>query len=341
MKNKQILVIEDNIDIRENIIELLHLTGYQAIGAADGREGAKLALEHLPDLILCDIMMPVLDGYGVLHVLSKHRETLNTPFIFLSAKAERSDVRKGMTLGADDYITKPFDETDLLTAVENRLLKAHKDHSFEDASDNNDFMKIIFENKEVKSYGSKEFIYREEDTPRKLYYLQEGKVKTFKSNRDEKEVVLELCSKGDFFGYWGILEGETYNENAQAIDEVTIYEIPIDHFKKLLNSNSNVSTQFLKLLSNNLLLKENKMLELAYESVRKRVANSVVAIYDVYADINRCIDVPRDLIATMAGTSVASAIRMLSEFKNSGLISISHDSIIKVLDYEKLKNAPF
>ena len=117
MSKQKILIIEDNSDIRENAVELLTLSGYEVIEAGDGREGAKLALQELPDLILCDIMMPVIDGYGVLHILSKHRETYNIPFIFLTAKAEKSDMRKGMTLGADDYITKPFDETDLLTAI--------------------------------------------------------------------------------------------------------------------------------------------------------------------------------------------------------------------------------
>jgi len=151
MSKQKILVIEDNIDIRENIVELLSLSGYEIIEAEDGREGAKLALQELPDLILCDIMMPAIDGYGVLHILSKHRETYNIPFVFLTAKAEKDDMRKGMTLGADDYITKPFDETDLLTAIENRLKKFSKSHPFDNGRE--DFLEKVFENnKSIKSY---------------------------------------------------------------------------------------------------------------------------------------------------------------------------------------------
>jgi CheY-like chemotaxis protein/CRP-like cAMP-binding protein len=281
MSKQKILIIEDNSDIRENVVELLTLSGYEAVEAGDGREGAKLALQELPDLILCDIMMPAIDGYGVLHILSKHRETYNIPFIFLTAKAEKSDLRKGMTLGADDYITKPFDETDLLTAIENRLKKFSESHPFDNGREN--FLEKIFEkNKKTKSYDKKEYFYRENDSPRRLYYIHEGKVKISKINKEGREVVLELCGKGDFFGYWGILEGRLYNENAQAIEDCTIFEIPMDEFKKLLKTNSTISSNFLKLLSNNMLIKEDKIIELAYESVRKRVANALIAICDVF-----------------------------------------------------------
>src|SRR5579871_5975243 len=103
---KKILVIEDNTDVRENIVEILELSEYTVLQAPDGKAGVELAIKESPDLIICDIMMPVLDGYGVLHLLNKHKETYGVPFIFLTAKSEKSDFRKGMELGADDYITK-------------------------------------------------------------------------------------------------------------------------------------------------------------------------------------------------------------------------------------------
>ena len=171
MSKQKILIIEDNSDIRENAVELLTLSGYEVIEAGDGREGAKLALQELPDLILCDIMMPVIDGYGVLHILSKHRETYNIPFIFLTAKAEKSDMRKGMTLGADDYITKPFDETDLLTAIENRLKKFSKGRLFDNSREN--FLEKIFENnKTIKSYNKKEYFYLHHPLHKDLLHKQ-------------------------------------------------------------------------------------------------------------------------------------------------------------------------
>src|SRR5215213_3411705 len=121
---KTILVIDDNTDIRENTSEILDLAGYKTHTAENGKQGVELALKEKPAVIVCDIMMPELDGYGVLHLLRKNPETQHIPFIFLTAKTERSDFRKGMEMGADDYITKPFDDIELLNAVEIRLKKS-------------------------------------------------------------------------------------------------------------------------------------------------------------------------------------------------------------------------
>src|SRR3954468_16685244 len=115
---KKILLIEDNDDIRENTAEILELANYKVFTAENGKAGIEQAMKTKPDLIVCDIMMPVLDGYGVLFALHKNLEFQNIPFIFLTAKTERSDFRKGMEAGADDYITKPFDATELLTAID-------------------------------------------------------------------------------------------------------------------------------------------------------------------------------------------------------------------------------
>src|SRR4249919_2771837 len=122
--NATILVIDDNKDIRENTAEILDLAGYKTFTAENGKRGVEIAIKEKPSLIVCDIMMPELDGYGVLHLIRKNRETEHTPFIFLTAKTERNDFRKGMEMGADDYITKPFEGIELLNAVEIRLKKA-------------------------------------------------------------------------------------------------------------------------------------------------------------------------------------------------------------------------
>ncbi len=120
---KKILVIEDEADIRENILDLLSEEGYWVVGAQDGEEGIHKIWQEFPDLVLCDILMPKVDGYGVLTVINKSPITSTIPFIFLTAKTQREDLRKGMVLGADDYITKPFTRLELLQAIETRLLK--------------------------------------------------------------------------------------------------------------------------------------------------------------------------------------------------------------------------
>ncbi len=118
---KTILVLEDQPDMRKNISTILRMENYAVLSAENGNDGLALAREEKPDLILCDIMMPGLDGYGVLHGLREDRTVAGTPFIFLTAKGEKRDVRAGMNLGADDYLTKPVAASDLLSAIAARL----------------------------------------------------------------------------------------------------------------------------------------------------------------------------------------------------------------------------
>ena len=152
---KKILIIEDNLEVRENTEEILSLANYEVVTAANGKIGVDLAQREKPDLIICDIMMPELDGYGVLHILGKKEETARIPFIFLTAKTEKSDIRKGMALGADDYLTKPFDDTDLLNAIEVRLRKSAMQQRHYDASPEglDDFFKDAQKALNIKDLG--------------------------------------------------------------------------------------------------------------------------------------------------------------------------------------------
>ena len=191
--------------MRENTEEILTLANYEVLTAANGKIGVELAQQEKPDLIICDIMMPELDGYGVLHILSKKEETERIPFIFLTAKTEKTDIRKGMTLGADDYLTKPFDDTDLLNAIEIRLRKsAMQQKVYESTPEGLDtFIKDakgvlnindLGKDKKVKSLKKKTEVFAEGDMPLHLYFIKSGNVKTFKSNPDGKELIINLYS---------------------------------------------------------------------------------------------------------------------------------------------------
>lgn len=120
---KTILIIEDNAIMRQKIATILKLEGYETVLAKNGQEGVAAAREELPDLILCDIMMPEYDGYAVLGMLQQTKSTARIPFIFLTAKGERADIRSGMNLGADDYLVKPVPRSELLDAINARLEK--------------------------------------------------------------------------------------------------------------------------------------------------------------------------------------------------------------------------
>lgn len=120
---KTILIIEDNLEIRENTGEILELIGYKVISAKDGKEGVRLALQLFPDVILCDIVIPLADGYEVLQDLRKQNSTARIPFIYLTARTEKSDIKKAMEMGADGYICKPFDVNELTDAIHKCLKK--------------------------------------------------------------------------------------------------------------------------------------------------------------------------------------------------------------------------
>jgi DNA-binding NarL/FixJ family response regulator len=128
---KKILVIEDEPEMRRNLLTILKFEKYQPLGADNGRAGLETARSERPDLILCDVMMPQLDGYGVLQALREDTTTATIPFIFLTAKGEKIDQRNGMNLGADDYLTKPVSRTDLLNAISARLLRQEQQSNVE------------------------------------------------------------------------------------------------------------------------------------------------------------------------------------------------------------------
>lgn len=345
---KKLLIVEDNIEVKENIAELLELSGYEVVTAENGKIGAQKAIEHIPDLILCDVMMPVLDGYGMLHILSHNTITADIPFIFLTAKTEKEDFRKGMLLGADDYIMKPFSDVELLDAIEVRLKKRERLvkafdgtidglRTFVNESKGISELKNISEHGEHKTYIKKERIYEAGQYPRKIFFIIRGRVKTFLTNDDGKDYITDIFKKGDFFGYLGLLKGEQYDETAIALEETEIAYVSQEDFFHLLYKNQDFASQFIKILSNNVVDKENQLLKLAYNSIRKRVADALV--YVCSQNDKKEFAILRDDLANLVGTAKESVIRTLSDFKSEGIISIEK-GMIKVLDSDRLKNMP-
>jgi len=348
---KKLLLIEDNDDVRENTAEILELSNYKVIVAENGKAGVEKALEHSPDLIICDIMMPVLDGYGVLHAVHKNDTIKNIPFIFLTAKTERGELRKGMELGADDYITKPFSGTDLLNAVDSRLKKVEllKQELSPDieglqylmqASIGKDYLKLLAEDRNMNKYKKKQIIYSEGNHPNRLYYVLKGKVKTYKSNDNGKELITELFSTGDFFGYVAMLEGVVYKDSAAALEETELAIIPREDFDGLVNNNKKVAQKFIQLLAKNISERENQLINIAYNSLRKKVADALLLLYKKYhknSESNEAMIISRGSLATIAGTAKESLIRILRDFRNENLIDIKEDGSIDILNMKKLE----
>lgn len=344
MGKKSILVIEDQEDVRENICELLQLSNYDVLSASDGKKGVKLALETPPDLVLCDIMMPEMDGYEVLYLLSKNPETASIPFIFLTAKAEKSDFRKGMNLGADDYITKPYEEMELLGAIERRIARHDELMNSvgieEIVSTARQYTSIgdLEKERKTRTFKKKDIIYREGDFGSYVYKIKTGKVKTYRINEDGKELVHDLLKEGDFLGESAVIQDDARKEFAEALEETTLLLIPRNDFHELIFGNREVSSQFIKLLSSHLTERELELMEMAYNTVRKRTADSLAKLYDTYFEDGEMtsFEISRADLAAMVGTATESVIRILSEFKKDGWIEIK-GSVISVLDIDQIK----
>lgn len=333
---KTILLIEDDADMRENTAEILELANYRVLKAENGKKGVEIARQDPPDLVLCDIMMPELDGYGVLHLLGRDPATAEVPFIFLSAKAERSDVRKGMELGADDYLTKPFEESELLNAIEGRLKRSELFRKgFDQSAEGfNQFLeqarglatlKDLAAERKTRTMARKEIIFHEGDELRSIFLINSGKVRTFKMNNDGKEFVTGLHGPGDFLGYMSVLEGGRVNESAETLEDSELALIPREDLLTLLYKDRDVSMRFIKMLTKEVKESEQRLLELAYATVRQRVAQALLRLRDTYGadpDQGLGLRISREDLATVVGTATESLIRTLSDLKSDGLIEV-------------------
>jgi CRP-like cAMP-binding protein/CheY-like chemotaxis protein len=347
---KTILLIEDNAPIRENTAEILTLAGYAVHTAENGKLGVEQALAARPDLVICDIMMPVLDGYGVLHIFNQNPQLAGIPFIFLTAKTERTDQRRGMELGADDYLTKPFDEAELLSAITGRLnrfrrLQPDYDlrgegglHEFlDDARAVGDLQRLSVDRK-PHAVRKKQDIYREGDEPARVYFVQNGRVKTVKTTGGGKELITGLYGPGEFFGYLAVLQRTPYDDSAVAVDDTDLVYIPKSDFLQLVMHNTEVGQQFIRLLAGRVREREQQLLDMAYNSIRRRVADTLLHMHEQAGrPPEAAIQLSRDDLAAIVGTAPESLIRTLSEFRQGGLIELTPKSI-RVLQPVKLRN---
>ena len=342
---KKILVIDDEEAIRENIAELLQLTGYEVNVAMNGKDGLEKVKTYLPDLIICDVVMPYRDGYSVLLILSQSLETASIPFIFLTSKAERTEQRKGMELGADDYLLKPFEDVELLRAIESRLNKRElilakattngtvpslvPSHLSEDEE-----RKQLIKAGKCKIYDPKEFVFRPGDHPNLVYYIKGGAVKTYLLNAEGKQFITGIHEAGEYIGYLALLESRSYEQYAEVIKPSEIFQIPKQNFLESIAKNADFAAGFMTRLSKELSKKNGALAQLAYDTVRKRVGQKLLEMTD--ESEKNSIEVSRVDLAALVGTAQETLVRILSEFRKEKIIGIKGKEII-LLEQKKLE----
>lgn len=346
---KNILIIEDSIDIRENTAEILEMSGYHVLQAGDGKDGIETAEREKPHLILCDIMMPEMSGFSVLSALSKNPETASIPFIFLTARAERADIRKGMDMGADDYLTKPFNDIELLSAIECRLNKTESQKQYYSKTlqnlqkltaglgDGNKELANLIGARKVKLIKKKQILYYEGDQPQGIYLVLKGSLKTLKIAKDGKELITNIYHEEDYLGINALLLDEVFTETAEAVEDAAVCLLLKDSVIELLNRYPEIGKQFIKILSNNVREKEEQLLELAYHSVRKRLASLLIRLDSPQSGTCNNFKISRDELAAISGMAAETVSRTLSDFQTEGLIE-KRASHMLILDHDRLVN---
>jgi DNA-binding response OmpR family regulator len=333
---KKILIIEDNADVRENLSEILTLSGYETQTASNGKEGVQAALSHPPDIILCDIMMPELDGYGVLRILSKNENTASIPFIFLTAKTELMDVRRGMTLGADDYITKPFDDVELLDTLEVRMQKRKYTGgaapSLIKLPDGEEIIRNIpeaIQEGDPRIIRKKDLLFLEGQTCRNVFIVKSGRAIAIKIDAYSKEVVTRLYQYPMIIGVSSAFTGPRYQESVKAFEDLEVVPVKKDDFIKYVLHHPTVAYFFMEEMASNQIKADEKLLLQAFGSVRMKLAATLIDLYASYkAEGLAVIPVSREDLANMAGTAKETIIRCLSEFKEEGLVTIQGSDIL-------------
>lgn len=344
---KKVLLIEDDMALRENTAELLELSNYEVTTAPNGRIGIDLAIANPPQIVVCDIMMPEVDGYGVLEALSSNPSTSHIPFIFLSAKTEHKEIRKGMDMGADDYLTKPFEEEELISAIESRIAKATILNNIlkeepvakeEDSLRSLNELKNFFDDEGGElSFSKGASIYKEGEHSNMIYLILKGVVKTHKMDESGKELITGLLKADDFLGFTSFIENIAYLESATAIDDTIVVGVSKNELKEVLEKSKNVSLELMELLTDNLAEVKGQLLQMAYSSVRKKTAQTILQFAVILnKKPEEGIKIARNDLASVAGIATESLIRTLSGFKKEGLIEIEGRNI-RLIDVEGLE----
>ena len=349
---KTILIIEDDIVLRETTAEILELENYKVVTAPNGKRGAEQAQIMLPDLILCDIMMPEMDGYELFEILSKDEQTKRIPFIFMSAKTEVKDIRKGMDLGADDYLTKPVSEELLLSAIGSRLAKfellKNGVVAKDEAKEHENSLKGIENIEDLKNYFcdygvSKthkrgEVIYKEGEYSNNIFLVYKGKIKSFKIDEFGKELIINIHKGDDFLGLSAIIDNSYYYESIMAMENVEIIHVSKNILQQILENNHKLSLEIFQLINENLTEVKEQLLQMAYGSMRRKTAKTILKFANLMNHKpTNSINISRRDLAGVAGIATESLIRTLTDFKKKGILEIEGRNI-RILDIEQLES---
>ena len=348
----KIVVIEDQEEVRENLMETLELADYEVFGACDGHEGVRAVKEHLPQLVLCDVMMPRLDGFGVLELLRKDATTAAIPLVFLTARAERDDLRRGMNLGAADYVTKPFFQDELLRVVELRLADAAASSPRQQAARNGGglvdesaataALLALRERGRRRGYHERAPICFAGDTAHSAFYVERGRVRLFRDTDFGKGITVDAVGPGGWVGVGDVIAEAAMSASASAYPEAEVVIVDRAEVVDAFRHEPALGMWLARQLAQDIALRNESLLQVAYFSVRKRVAEFLLRADERLGDgaAERVLDFRREDIAETIGTTPESVTRVLTEFRREGAVELPGAGGVVVASRAKLSGVP-
>lgn len=348
---KAILLITTNEELRKKVAGIFDYSGYSVTTVPDGAAAIESAIGVQPEVILCDLDLPEPGSYTLLHAVAQHASISRIPVILLGSFPTKEDVRKAMDAGADDCLPLPFEGIELLRAVEaaldrktRRSLHSAKKHADDvlPTGDKEDRQRltVLFGDRDMQTFRRKQSLYSEGQRATQVWFIASGKVKTFRINEDGKELITNLYGQGDLVGYTEALQGDCYRDSARAVEDTGLIAIPRSEFLRIITTSTELSRLLLQMLARNSTRRDEGLVDLAYNSLRKRVANGLLRLSETFNEGvqgNRTINLSRENLAAIIGAAPESLTRTLSDFKKEKLISMQ-EGVITLLNEEKLRN---
>ena len=329
----KILVLTRNASLSSKITDILKSYGHEVDEEDNGVSALKRIEETRPNLIFCDEQLDDLDGFGLLRILRSKDEIAHISCVLMSESMDVSSFRKGMNLGADDYLTIPFEDVDLMTITDMRLRHSLVMKSTDSYSEYQALS--VFEDLkkgcEIRKFKNRDVIFEEGMHPNWLYIVKEGIVSAVKTNDIGKQLITRFYVQNEMFGYLSIMMDRTYSQSLVAFGPVEVYLVSKKAFLKALYANPHFSN----LILGHIALEESeaneRMIFLAYSSVRKKLSACLLKLRKVLKTED--IQVSRDVLSQMMATAPETIIRTLSDFKDEGIIDIvDHNIVLKDID---------
>lgn len=344
-----VLIIDSDKTFCSRVVNVLKLAGYGVLNAYSGKEGVSIGLEHDPDIILCDNQLHDFDGYAILQLLKRNEKTRAIPFVFTSAKNGIVDLRRAMDLGADDYLIKPFSDSQLLKTLDTRLKKHqfYKDHfgninnkqinhnhNGSVSATNGSIFDSLLEERKVRSFKKGHAIFFEGDPCTLIWILLSGTIKTTKMAEDGRELITGIFHQNDFLGINSLFADDSYFETAIAVTDCKLTNISRTHFEALIFQHTEIAKRTIGSLSVQIRQQEEQLMQIAYQSVRKRISEAILRLSKLQESAH--IQITRIDLAALSGTAPETVSRILTDFKNEGLIE-KNGNDLTILGINKLK----